>query len=69
MACKCVSLATDHNLQGRDGSDKDLCDVCYWREMAEGFAVEVEQLRTERDDLMARLRAKEEHIQELLFKR
>lgn len=37
MRCKrCGSYAINHNLHGRDGSGKDLCDVCYWREKAEG---------------------------------
>lgn len=30
--CKrCGSYAINHRLHGRDGSDPDLCDVCYWR--------------------------------------
>ena len=32
---KCGSLAINHNCHGRDGSDSDLCDVCYWRSRAE----------------------------------
>ena len=36
MPCKrCGSYAINHNLHGRDGSDPDLCDVCYWRKRAE----------------------------------
>ena len=36
MSCKrCGSLAINHHLHGRDGSDLDLCDVCYWRKRAE----------------------------------
>ena len=31
---KCGSHAINHNLHGRDGSDADLCDVCYWRKRA-----------------------------------
>ena len=27
----CGSYAINHNCHGRDGSDGDLCDVCYWR--------------------------------------
>ena len=34
-ACKCGSYAINHNCHGRDGSDDDLCDVCYWRKRAE----------------------------------
>jgi hypothetical protein len=33
MKCKnCGSFAINHNLHGRDGSEPELCDVCYWRE-------------------------------------
>jgi len=32
--CKCGSFAINHNHHGRDGSDPDLCDVCYWRKRA-----------------------------------
>jgi hypothetical protein len=36
MACKnCGSYAINHHCHGRDGSDPDLCDVCYWRVRAE----------------------------------
>lgn len=27
----CGSYAINHHAHGRDGSDGDLCDVCYWR--------------------------------------
>lgn len=34
--CKrCGSYAINHHCHGRDGSDDDLCDVCYWRSRAE----------------------------------
>lgn len=33
--CKCGSYAINHNAHGRDGSDDDLCDVCYWRKRAD----------------------------------
>jgi hypothetical protein len=36
--CKrCGSYAINHNSHGRDGSDSDLCDVCYWRKRAEAL--------------------------------
>jgi len=36
MTCKrCYSHAINHHCHGRDGSDKDLCDVCFWRKRAE----------------------------------
>lgn len=32
MPCKrCGSFAINHNHHGRDGTDAELCDVCYWR--------------------------------------
>jgi len=41
MKCsKCGSYAINHRLHGRDGSDPDLCDVCYWRKRAEKENVE-----------------------------
>lgn len=34
--CKqCGSQAINHQYHGRDSSDPDLCDVCYWRKRAE----------------------------------
>lgn len=33
--CKCGSHAINHHCHGRDGTDGDLCDVCYWRKRAE----------------------------------
>jgi len=36
MTCKgCGSHAINHHCHGRDGSDGDLCDVCYWRKRAQ----------------------------------
>jgi hypothetical protein len=36
--CKlCGSWAINHGRHGRDGTDVDLCDVCYWRKRADGF--------------------------------
>ena len=33
--CKqCGSHAINHNSHGRDGTDGELCDVCYWRKRA-----------------------------------
>lgn len=40
MRCKtpgCGSYAINHGSNGRDGSDGDLCDVCYWRKRAGGL--------------------------------
>lgn len=31
--CKiCGSYAINHHCHGRDGTEPDLCDVCFWRE-------------------------------------
>lgn len=36
MKCKrCYSYAINHHNHGRDGSGEELCDVCYWRNIAE----------------------------------
>ena len=32
--CKCGSYAINQHLHGRDDTDLDLCDVCYWRKRA-----------------------------------
>jgi hypothetical protein len=35
MKCiKCSSYAVNHHCHGRDGTDPDLCDVCFWRKRA-----------------------------------
>ncbi len=34
---RCGSYAINHHCHGRDGSDGDLCDVCYWRKRAENI--------------------------------
>lgn len=31
---QCGSYAINPHLHGRDGTDLDLCDVCYWRKRA-----------------------------------
>ena len=42
--CKeCGSFAVNHHLHGRDGSDGDLCDVCYWRKRAQAPTAEPHQ--------------------------
>ena len=36
IVCKrCGSYAINHHSHGKDGSDKELCDVCYWRKRTE----------------------------------
>ena len=34
---RCGSWAINHHAHDRDGSDGDLCDVCYWRKRAEVY--------------------------------
>jgi len=44
--CKnCGSCAINHNHYGRDGTDPNLCDACYWRTKAERSASDVKRLR------------------------
>lgn len=46
---ECGSYAINHHSHGRDGSDGDLCDVCYWRKRAtppDRTLVPVEQIKT-----------------------
>lgn len=44
--CKCGSYAINHHLHGRDGSEPDLCDVCYWRKKYEHNAQLLEQINS-----------------------
>lgn len=40
MKCKmCGSHAINPHMHHRDGSDLDLCDVCYWRVRAQAKAL------------------------------
>lgn len=55
MKCSvCGSYAINHHLHGRDGSDPDLCDVCYWRERCER--------RRQFDALQAKAEAVQEQV-------
>ena len=40
----CGSWAINHHSHGRDGSDDDLCDVCYWRKRATEAVNELRRL-------------------------
>ncbi len=44
---RCGSYAINHHCHGRDGSNGDLCDVCYWRKRAENNVSLVKKLRHE----------------------
>ena len=48
--CKCGSYAINHHAHGRDGSDGDLCDVCYWRKRA-ASAIHTVTVKLTDDDL------------------
>ena len=38
MRCKtCSSYAINHSAHGRDGTEPELCDVCFWRKRAEAI--------------------------------
>lgn len=43
--CKvCGSFAINHHLHGRDGSDDELCDVCFWVKRAKSHDELVQML-------------------------
>lgn len=46
MKCKCGSYAINPHLHGRDNTNLDLCDVCYWRKRANSLKA-VEAITTE----------------------
>jgi hypothetical protein len=43
--CKCGSYAINHNCHDRDGSDGDLCDVCYWKKRANEYKQQADSLK------------------------
>lgn len=52
--CKqCHSFAINHGCHGRDGSDADLCDVCYWRKRADELRKELAEADTLREAIAA----------------
>lgn len=51
MACKnCGSYAINHHCHGRDGSEPKLCDVCFWRSIAERNHTHIKILMDAGDD-------------------
>jgi hypothetical protein len=51
--CKrCYSYAINHHNHGRDGSGEELCDVCYWRNIAETRLQKINQLEKAGDELL-----------------
>ena len=53
----CGSWAINHHSHGRDGSDGDLCDVCYWRKRETEAAAELRRLAAVEQELEALKRA------------
>ena len=47
IQCKCGSYAINHHLHGRDGSEPELCDVCYWREKHDLIVKLIEEINRE----------------------
>lgn len=65
MSCtRCGSSAINHHSHGRDGSDGDLCDVCYWRKRAESNKEDVERDSMERGALKAGGDTSANHVSE-----
>ena len=48
---ECGSYAINHHCHGRDGSDPELCDVCYWRVRATDYAALEAECRILRNSL------------------
>ena len=53
MKCKrCYSYAINHHNHGRDGYGEELCDVCYWSDIAETRLQKINQLEKAGDELL-----------------
>lgn len=53
MKCKrCYSYAINHHSHGRDETQKEFCDVCYWRNIAEMRLQKINQLEKAGDELL-----------------
>lgn len=52
----CGSYAINHSLHGRDGSDEEFCDVCFWRKRAETQQAEIERLKKRNNELFYTLK-------------
>ena len=42
---QCGSYAINHQHHGRDGSEPDLCDVCFWHSRHDQLKAELDRLR------------------------
>ena len=66
ISCKrCFSYAINIHSHGRDGTEKELCDVCYWRNLAEIRLAYIRQLETDVDVLKPRVKRLEESLSEI----
>jgi hypothetical protein len=51
---RCSSHAINNHMHGRDGSDSDLCDVCYWKKRYEELQYDIicnRSYKVERNDV------------------
>jgi hypothetical protein len=63
ISCKrCFSYAINHHSHGRDGTEKELCDVCYWRQLAEIRLAYLQQLEKELKQAQNRIKWLEDII-------
>ena len=63
ISCKrCFSYAINHHSHGRDGTEKELCDVCYWRQLAEIRLAYSQQLEKELQQAQNRIKWLEDII-------
>ena len=58
---RCGSMAVNHHMHGRDGTDADLCDVCYWRKRAEQLKAKPVSVYTSTERLEHVLDRADEH--------
>jgi hypothetical protein len=63
ISCKrCFSYAINIHSHGRDGTEKELCDVCYWRQLAEIRLAYLQQLEKELKQAQNRIKWLEDII-------
>ena len=67
ISCKrCFSYAINHHSHGRDGTEKELCDVCYWRQLAEIRLAYLQLLEKNVDILKPRIEQLEAFVNRFL---
>jgi len=66
ISCKrCFSYAINHHSHGRDGTEKELCDVCYWRQLAEIRLAYLQLLEKNVDILKPRIKQLEQALESI----